>query len=296
MAKVKNPQGIDSNESGKIGNVDFVKANLSEGFTHKANIKGLKPKKKKKDQKVKTKIRIKKVEWKGFDGCSICQAMENGEASTVEGLTKAFADANKSSGVTGFNPEFFQTAMGSRMAMRVPNKDDLYYDAMDALSIGDFKNTEKILNQALALDPDYCKTYLAFSYLYHDLGQKENTDESIRIAFEKIQKEFPKWPKEMHWDVLENRPYLRVIEKQAELYYDNGEIPKAEELYRLLLKLNPNDNQGVRYVLAGLYAGISGEEINKMTDEGNAKQDWSKLEKLVSVQNREYKFWKAPKN
>jgi hypothetical protein len=67
------------------------------------------------------------------------------------------------------------------------------------------------------------------------------------------------------------------------------------ELYKLLLKLNPGDNQGVRYVLAGLYAGIDGQKINKMFDEGNEKQDWSKLEKLVANQNKKHKFWVKPK-
>jgi len=58
--------------------------------------------------------------------------------------------------------------------------------------------------------------------------------------------------------------------------------------------MNPNDNQGVRYTLAGLYAGISGSEINEMFDEGNKKQDWSKLEELVDTQNKKNLFWKKP--
>ena len=70
---------------------------------------------------------------------------------------------------------------------------------------------------------------------------------------------------------------------------------KAEELYKFLLKLNPGDNQGVRYTLSGLYAGISGEEINDMFDEGNQKQNWDKLEKLVKIQNKKHHFWEEPK-
>lgn len=76
---------------------------------------------------------------------------------------------------------------------------------------------------------------------------------------------------------------------------DDGEKEKAIELYKLLLKLNPGDNQGVRYVLSGVYAGISGEEINNMFDEGNDNQDWSKSERLVQEQNAKHKFWKPPK-
>jgi tetratricopeptide (TPR) repeat protein len=95
----------------------------------------------------------------------------------------------------------------------------------------------------------------------------------------------------MSWLDIENRAYLRAIQWQAELYQNKGDTEKAIELYRLLLKLNPNDNQGVRYTLAGIYAGISGEKINKMFDQGNKKQNWSKLEKLVVTQNKKYHFW-----
>jgi len=95
---------------------------------------------------------------------------------------------------------------------------------------------------------------------------------------------------------MDNRAYMRAIQYRADLYADDGEKEKAIELYRLLLKMNPNDNQGARYTLSGLYAGISGEEINRMFDEGNEKQNWDKLENLVAEQNGKHKFWKEPKD
>ena len=95
---------------------------------------------------------------------------------------------------------------------------------------------------------------------------------------------------------MDNRAYMRAIQYRADLYADDGEKEKAIELYRLLLKMNPNDNQGARYVIAGLYAGISEEEINRMFDEGNEKQNWDKLENLAAKQNAKHKFWKEPKD
>ena len=47
MAKVKNPQGINNDQSGEIGPVKFVKRNSNKGFTHIIKPKKLKPKKKK---------------------------------------------------------------------------------------------------------------------------------------------------------------------------------------------------------------------------------------------------------
>ncbi len=181
------------------------------------------------------------------------------------------------------------------MAMRVPNKNNLYYDAMEQINMSNLKEAEKLLRQALGLDLDYVQTYIGFTHLYGQSGQSKEANRYIQMAFEKTKKEFPKWPKEMPWGILENRAYLRAIQYQADLYIDNKEEEKGIELYKLLLKLNPSDNQGVRYVLAGLYAGIDGQKINKMFDEGNEKQDWSKLEELVASQNKKHKFWVEPK-
>ena len=60
----------------------------------------------------------------------------------------------------------------------------------------------------------------------------------------------------MEWGYVENRAYMRAIQYMGELYWDSGENEKAIEIFRLLLKLNPNDNQGVRYEIAALYAGL----------------------------------------
>lgn len=222
-------------------------------------------------------------EWKGFCGCPICEAMKDGTANTSEGLKKAFDEAEKKNLARG------------RMTMRAQNKNDLYYDAMDAINVDEFKIAEKLLNQALSIDPDYVQTYIGFASLYGASGKKSKARANIEIAFEKTLKLFPKWPKKMEWGDMDNRAYMRAVQYRADLYGDDGEKEKAIELYRLLLKLNPGDNQGVRYTLAGLYAGISGEKINKMFDEGNETQNWSKLEKLVKDQNKIHRFWKEPR-
>lgn len=88
---------------------------------------------------------------------------------------------------------------------------------------------------------------------------------------------------------------MRAMQYRADLYADKGEKEKAIGLYGLLLKLNPNDNQGVRYTISGVYAGISGEEINAMMDRCNRKQNWDELSNLVKEQNGKHTFWKEPR-
>jgi len=43
----------------------------------------------------KSNNKNKKEEWEDCDDCAICRAMKNGEAKDMEGLMKAFAEAEK---------------------------------------------------------------------------------------------------------------------------------------------------------------------------------------------------------
>lgn len=180
---------------------------------------------------------------------------------------------------------------------REPNIDDYYYDAMELLGgrARGKKEALKLLNIALKMNKDYVQTYIGFVCAYGATGDKKKQAKSIQLAYEKTLKKFSKWPKIMECGYMENRAYMRAIQYMGELYWDNGENEKAIELFRLLLKLNPNDNQGVRYEIAALYAGLSGDDVNRMTDEGNQKQDWSEGENLIREQNKKHKFWKEPK-
>jgi tetratricopeptide (TPR) repeat protein len=53
------------------------------------------------------------------------------------------------------------------------------------------------------------------------------------------------------WGFLETRPYMRARAGLAGALLKLGDIDGALGHYRDMLKLNPNDNQGIRYVLAG---------------------------------------------
>ena len=55
------------------------------------------------------------------------------------------------------------------------------------------------------------------------------------------------------WGFLETRPYMRARHGLAMSLLQLGEEDAALEHFRVMLKLNPNDNQGIRYLLlAGL--------------------------------------------
>ena len=53
------------------------------------------------------------------------------------------------------------------------------------------------------------------------------------------------------WGFLETRPYMRARAGLAIALIKLGDESAAIEHFRAMLKLNPNDNQGIRYLLLG---------------------------------------------
>lgn len=175
--------------------------------------------------------------------------------------------------------------------------EDLYYDAMELLDdsgAAGAKKAENLLLKAIKSDPHRVQPYIGLAHVYGTTRNKQEAEKAILKAYEETINQFPVWPDEMEWGYIENRPYMRATQSRADLYADKGMKEEAIELYRLLLRLNPNDNQGIRYLVAGIYAGKSGDEINDMFDEGNEKQNWDALETLVATQNAEHHFWEVP--
>ncbi len=55
------------------------------------------------------------------------------------------------------------------------------------------------------------------------------------------------------WGFVETRPYMRAKAALADALWESGNFYPAMAHCREMLSLNPNDNQGVRHLLAGYY-------------------------------------------
>jgi tetratricopeptide (TPR) repeat protein len=73
------------------------------------------------------------------------------------------------------------------------------------------------------------------------------------------------------WSLLDTRPYMRARAGLAQTLSELGRRDEASAHYRELLRLNPNDNQGIRYLLLGesLRAGRDDEVENLFTRYGD---------------------------
>ncbi len=126
---------------------------------------------------------------------------------------------------------------------------DLIYQAFDTV---DVERRIQLAQQALAIDPDCADAYVL-------LGENANSaEEACRLfeqgvaageralgqeAFDELEGHF--------WGVLDTRSYMRARRELADVLWHLGRRAEAVGHYEELLRLNPNDNQGTRYVLLG---------------------------------------------
>jgi len=173
------------------------------------------------------------------------------------------------------------------------DKWELYYDAMDLLNAEEIFNAKEFLERAIKIDPDFVAGYVGLTEVYKNFEPDDRIEEYTELAWQKTLKKFPDWPplEKISWGNIEDRQYFRAICNKAILHHKKGEKEEAEKLYRLLLKLNPNDNQGIRYLLSALFRGLMPEDVDMMVEKGNRKQDWSELENLLIEENKKHKFW-----
>lgn len=78
------------------------------------------------------------------------------------------------------------------------------------------------------------------------------------------------------WGILETRPYMRARLGLAECLQATAKHDEALAHYRELLRLNPGDNQGVRYILAAALCELHrDEELSALLDGEEYRADGS---------------------
>lgn len=153
------------------------------------------------------------------------------------------------------------------------------FDALDMMELAYNAETEKeakkYANKALKLDPDnldakvflvdFEKSALVFEKKLDDLIQEE--EEKLRS-----QKFFSEENIGSFYGVLETRPYVRALFKKMNTNVQAGRYLSAQQICENILKLNENDNMGVRYTLMTLYAFFE--------DEGNIVKLYEKFDEM----------------
>ncbi len=157
---------------------------------------------------------------------------------------------------------------------------DLAYEAMETR---DPTKSAKLCTKALALDPNCVDAFMHMAQLSCDT--RDELIKHIRMAVEVGERglggpAFIKENRGYFWGLLETRPYMRARAFLAQLLVEDEQTAEAIAEYEELLKLNPSDNQGLRYPLLGLYLernDLDGARrlFKEYEDEGSAVFAWA---------------------
>jgi tetratricopeptide (TPR) repeat protein len=153
---------------------------------------------------------------------------------------------------------------------------DLMYQAFDA---PDRRWRIRMAEQALEISPDCADAYSLLA------EEKANSAAEARPYYEKaveageraLGAETFEEEAGHFWGILETRPYMRAREGLAECLWMLGEREEAIGHWDDMLRLNPNDNQGVRdalitrLLLVGEH-GKAGEVLERYAEDGSANR------------------------
>jgi tetratricopeptide (TPR) repeat protein len=130
----------------------------------------------------------------------------------------------------------------------------------------------KKLQELIKEDPNYFDPYVYLHKLYLEL---ENFFESEKILLEGYNRALQLilnvndlWPSRLRWTIIENRHIIRLLETVGIWYWRNNDYDKALNLFRKLLKSDPNDNIGVRYYILALKMNVDYINFNECLDKG----------------------------
>jgi tetratricopeptide (TPR) repeat protein len=131
---------------------------------------------------------------------------------------------------------------------------DLVYDAWDE---ADAKRRVELARQALELWPKCADAYEVLADEAPDLAQSRALlEKGVEVAREELGPEPFEEDVGKFWGVYSTRPYMRVRSALAQCLWASGDRELAVRHLKEMLRLNPDDNQALRYLLIGWYAEL----------------------------------------
>jgi tetratricopeptide (TPR) repeat protein len=121
---------------------------------------------------------------------------------------------------------------------------DLVYRAYDTSG----RRQIQMARQALEISPDCADAYILLAGRTSDLDKRlAYYTLAVQAAERTLDPDVSEKEAGHFWGIVQTRPYMRARFGLAECLEDLGRLEEAAEHYRELLRLNPGDNQGVRF-------------------------------------------------
>jgi len=161
-------------------------------------------------------------------------------------------------------------------------KDPVVYDAQEVMyDAWDEPNRSKrikLAKKALKISPDCADAYVLLAQDTAATGEQalKLYQSGVDAGRRALGEDFFNDPSNIgyFWGILETRPFMRAVQGMATTLWELNRYDEAMELYRELLRLNPDDNQGNRYLLLDLLMEIDRiEDVERLLED--YREDWT---------------------
>jgi len=159
--------------------------------------------------------------------------------------------------------KFTQGVLGqtTEQKVKIPKIDVRWYELLER-----GMRTKKDVKECTAIQdeaPDFLAPYVKLS---HSALANSDHEEAFSIAsfayalaVQRIADRNGDWPEMMQWAWFENRPLMRALHHYAWLLWKFSQPEHAAMIFRRILRMNPGDNQGIRYELLAIRLGLPNE-------------------------------------
>ena len=138
--------------------------------------------------------------------------------------------------------------------------DEAFDQGMEHWWDGNRRGAVKFFRRALKLDPQHADAHNHLGIVNLDARKLKAAEQRFRAAIDGGQHHLERDGLEVHWGFIENRPYLRGLANLALVLVEQKKWAEALTVHEEMLKLNPNDNQGVRWMIGNDYLRVGDNE------------------------------------
>jgi len=171
------------------------------------------------------------------DLLALKQTIEGKNFGSVEEMNKYIREMNQGGKVPHWVPE-----------TPLEQAQSLIYEALET----EGKKRLELAEQALKISPDCADAYVLLAE-----EKVDSPDEALKLYQSGVEAGERALGRKVleeevghFWGMVETRPYMRARLGLAQCLWALGRWDEAVSHFRELLRLNPNDNQGIRYLLA----------------------------------------------
>ncbi len=139
----------------------------------------------------------------------------------------------------------------------------LFDRGMDHLWVGWEAQAEAYYKDALSLDPDHADAWVHLGnrrFAADHVAEALTCYKRSQVAAERRTIGDPDQYGGPFWGDVDSRPYMRALHGQGLCLWRLGYVQPAREAFSRMLALNPNDNQGSRFLVADIDEGLTWAE------------------------------------